>query len=225
MKKSFQQQAIMLRKQGWSYNVIIDRLGVSKSTLSAWLQNVPYTPNKSTLKRIKNGPAKSADTRRKIRLDKIAQIHTAAAIGLGKISQRDLWMAGIGIYIGEGSKKFEEVRIVNSNPMVIRIAVLWLREICMVPKDNLQLRLYAYPDTNIEKAKKFWQQTTGLPMSAFAKTHIDERTNKKAKKWSVLPHGTLHIVVRSYGDKTLGVSLHRKIMGWIESFYKHAGVV
>lgn len=225
MKKSFYKQAIDLRKHGWSYSVITERLGVSKSTLSNWLSDVPFTPNKTTIMRIKNGPAKSGEKRRKQKNENIKAIHKDAAIELGDITERDLWMMGIGLYLGEGSKKFEETRIVNANPKIIKLAVIWLTKICKVPKNNLQLRLYAYPDTDVNKAIKFWQKITTLSRQAFTKVQIDKRTDKKPKKWSQLPYGTLHIMVRSYGNKKLGVTLHRRISGWIESMFEHAGIV
>lgn len=225
MHKSYYNQAIRLRRQGWSYNVITKKLGVSKSTLSNWLHNVPFVPNRLTLERIKNGPAKSAEKRRRQRLENIKSLHREAAIQIEPINLRDLWMVGLGLYIGEGSKKFEEVRIVNSNPQIIKLAVVWLKKICEVPKKNMQLRLYAYPDTDIKRATLFWQKITGLDSKAFVRAQIDQRKNKKAKKWFQLPNGTLHIIVRSYGNKTLGVKLHRRISGWIETIYKHAGVV
>ena len=49
-------EAIKLRKKGHSYNLISLKLNISKSTLSYWLKEVPYTPNKEVLKRIKLGP-------------------------------------------------------------------------------------------------------------------------------------------------------------------------
>ncbi|MEK7665167.1 MAG: hypothetical protein AAB361_03450 [Patescibacteria group bacterium] len=42
-----------------------------------------------------------------------------------------------------------------------------------------------------------------------------------------MPYGTLHLRIRSYGEKEFGRRLHRRIMGWIESATKQitAGVV
>ncbi len=40
------QQAISLRKKGFSYNLITDKIGTLKSTLSAWLKDVPFLTNK-----------------------------------------------------------------------------------------------------------------------------------------------------------------------------------
>lgn len=56
------EQAINLRKKGYSYKLIIDKIGTSKSTLSAWLKNVPFEANKEVQQRIKAGPLKSGIT-------------------------------------------------------------------------------------------------------------------------------------------------------------------
>jgi len=55
------EKAIKLRKDGHSYNYIADLIGVSKSTLSCWLSDVPYTPNQETISRIGKARAKSGE--------------------------------------------------------------------------------------------------------------------------------------------------------------------
>lgn len=55
---SHHKQAIQMRRRGWSYNIIADKIGVSKSTLSAWLRTIPYIPNKTVTKRMRLGLAK-----------------------------------------------------------------------------------------------------------------------------------------------------------------------
>ncbi len=225
MKSSHYTQAVRLRKKGWSYNFIAKKLQVSKSTLSNWLRNIPYTPNKATIKRIKAGPAKSAMKRKQQKIERIKIAHQLAHRELGILNKRDLWMLGIGLYLGEGSKKFEEARVANADPKIIRLLIAWFVTVCKVPKENIQLRLYAYPDTNVKKVLKYWSGITKLSLQAFTKVIIDKRTDKKAKKWSALPNGTIHIIVRERGRKELGVALHRKIMGWIEAVYTNAGIV
>jgi lambda repressor-like predicted transcriptional regulator len=44
------EKALELRKAGFSYSYISAKTGLSKSTLSYQLAQVPYTPNKKTLK-------------------------------------------------------------------------------------------------------------------------------------------------------------------------------
>jgi len=43
MRFEEKQRARELRRQGWSYNDILKEVGVSKSTLSLWLRDIPLT--------------------------------------------------------------------------------------------------------------------------------------------------------------------------------------
>ena len=42
---------------------------------------------------------------------------------IGEITKRDLFMLGIGIYIGEGAKTFDIVRVINADPKIIKFTV------------------------------------------------------------------------------------------------------
>ena len=50
MKLFIKEKAIKLRKEGYSYSYIKDKLGISKGTLSYWLRDIKYVPNEYTLK-------------------------------------------------------------------------------------------------------------------------------------------------------------------------------
>src|SRR3989338_2718813 len=114
--KSLRQRARDLRRRGWSYNIIAQRLDLSKSTLSDWLREVPYTPNQEVIRRIRAGPAQAAVSKQRKRLGEILALKKDALRQIGKISERDLLFLGIGLYIGEGSKLYETTRIINSDP-------------------------------------------------------------------------------------------------------------
>jgi hypothetical protein len=45
-------EAERLRAQGYSYNMIKDKLGIAPSTMSYWFKNKPFTPNEEVLQRI-----------------------------------------------------------------------------------------------------------------------------------------------------------------------------
>ena len=135
---------------------------------------------------------------------------------LGKLSKRDLWLLGLGIYLGEGSKSCEIIRVINANPKVIKLAVKWFKKICGLRNENFSLRIHIYPDNDINDCIKFWSKTSGIPSKQFKKTQIDKRIDKSIKKKNKLPYGTAHLIVKSNGNKDLGVKLHRKIIGWIE---------
>lgn len=221
MKMNIKQRAINLRLKGWSYNIIIQRLGVPKSTLCHWLKEVPYKPNAKVIKRIKEGPAKSAEKRSKKRLESISLIKKRSAHELGKLSKRDLWMIGIGLYIGEGTKAYESTQIINSNPHIIKLSMKWFRNICEVPIKNFSISLHIYPDVSENQAKKYWSKITGVPISQFAKTQVDRRINKTNHRKRRLPYGTAEITIRACGESKHGVQLHRRIMGWIDVVYKN----
>lgn len=209
-------QAIEMRLAGYSYNMIKDKLGVSKSTLSNWLNQIPFTPNKQVLERIGAGKLKSALFKQKIKLDSMERAREEAKSEIGKLSKRDLFMLGIGVYIGEGDKTFEHVKVANSDPKIIKLAIKWFCDICGAKKANLRPRIHLYPDNDIDQCLKFWSKILNIPISQFGKTSIDARTDKKAIRKNKLPHGTLHLKLNANGLPYLGVLLHRKIMAWIE---------
>jgi len=214
---SLKEKAINYRKQGYSYGMISEKLGLAKSTLSNWLKEVPYRPSKETLERIKLAPIKSAQVAHDRKVANIAAIKKLAKKELGKLTKRDLWLLGIGLYLGEGSKLYERIRIINSDPEIIKLAVKWFKEICDLKNENLIPAIHTYPDNNIPETINYWSKITKIPKTQFNKTQIDRRNNKSRKKKRKLPYGTLHLQIKSNGRKEFGKSLHRRIMGWAEA--------
>lgn len=209
-----------MRARGWSYSVISERINVPKSTLSGWLRDVAYVPNKTVSGRISAGPLKSARVRNAIKLKTIADAKLSADTEIGEMSDRDLLMLGLGLYIGEGSKANESVRIINSDPNTVRLAMRWFRQTLKLENENLRADIHLYPDVDIEQAITYWSNITGLPKDRFGKTQIDRRLDKSERKSNKLMFGTLHITVISNGNKLNGVLLHRRIMALLEIIYK-----
>ena len=224
--KSLKDRAIALRRNGWSYNVISARLGVGKSTLSHWLRGIPYEPNKTIIERIRLGSARAAASKERRRSQQITLLKTQGRRELGHLSNRDLLLLGLGLYMGEGTKLYEDVRIVNSDPQVIRTAMAWLRRSCGVPNRNFVVVVHVYPDTSPAASVKYWSRITGVPKRQFEGVQVDRRLNKSVKKRRRLPYGTAHVKVYSRGDSRFGVALHRRIMGWLDAAQEQfAGVV
>lgn len=214
---SLKEKAISYREKGYSYNMISKKIGVNKSTLSNWLNHIPFSPNEEVVKRIGLAKLKSASFKHNQKIAEIKEMRALAKIELGKLTKRDLWLLGIGLYLGEGTKAYEQIRFSNSNPEVIKIAAVWFREICKLKDINFNPVIHIYPDNNIEETIRYWSEITGLPKKQFGKTYIDIRNNKSKTKRKILPYGTLHLRIKSYGEKQFGKRLHRRIMGWIES--------
>lgn len=213
---SAKSKVLLLRKRGYSYNYITEKTGVPKSTLSGWLVGVAYSPNKYTVRRIGKALAASGLAKSRARMNDLTCAQREAELIISKISKRDLLMLGIGVYVGEGTKSNEQVRVINSDARIISIAVRWFTEILSVPKENLQIRLHLYPDNNVQKSIQFWAKQTGISSGQFQKISVDRRLGKKVLNYGKLPYGTAHLSVQSRGDKRFGKHLARLILSMID---------
>jgi hypothetical protein len=216
---SLKKKAIEYRKQGYSYNMISEKIGLGKGTLSAWLKEIPYKPSKEVLKRIKLAPLKSAEVVHNRKVAEIFRVKKLAKKELGKFTKRDLWLIGIGLYLGEGSKLYETVRMTNSDPRIIKLTMQWFRNICGLKNENFSPAVHIYPDNNTKEAIRYWSNIIKIPKAQFQKTQIDRRKNKSKKKKRKLPYGTLHLQIKSCGKKEFGVNLHRRILGWTDATF------
>jgi hypothetical protein len=204
-----------MREEGYSYALIHEKLGISKSTMSYWFKDRPFQPNQYVLSRIQKGPGKVGIRRHNERTREIHELKQQGINEIGELSERDLWMLGLGLYIGEGSKTIEQIRIVNSDASVIYVCVRWLKEVCGLSSDNITITLHLYPDNDPEKCISYWQKITGLPRKNFRKTQIDKRQGKHKYRKNRLPFGTAHLRVISNGDSEKGVRLYRRVAGWV----------
>lgn len=214
---SLKEKAINYRGKGYSYNIISHRLGLSKGTLSDWLREIPYTINEEVKKRIKRAQLVVGQVNHEKRMASIKKMRMVAKKEMGKLTKRDLWLLGIGLYLGEGTKLQENTQVTNSDPEIIKLVIKWLWEICNLDTENFTITIHTYPDNNIKDTINFWSKTTGILEKQFGKTQIDRRTNKTNKKKRKLPYGTARLTIRANGKKEFGVNLHRRIMGWIEA--------
>lgn len=225
MYQVLRNKAISLRKKGYSYNLIKSRVPVSKSTLTNWLQEIPYTPNKIVRDRIAKNLLKFVLRTTRRRLKSIKAIRHEMKKKVAVPSERDLFMFGLGVYLGEGTKTFSIMRIINADPRVIRLSIIWLQKVFKVPKENFVLRVFLYPDSNVKKVFNYWSRITGLSKKQFYKPQIDIRTNKSGKKHNKLPYGTAHIGVKSFDKAEFGVQLQRRILSSIDAVFESFGIM
>lgn len=224
-KAHLRKDAIKLRKDGYSYSYIKDKVRVSKSTLSEWLSDFPYTRNKETIDKINKARLMANEAQREKKRCSIMCAKDLAIKDIGIFTKRDLFMLGVGIYIGEGSKTNNIARLANSDPRIIKTSICWFKKICRLQNINFSIRIHLYPDNNQKEAIAFWVKETGLARSAFLKTWVDTRTNKKRSNFGKLPYGTAHLTIKSAGQGNAGAFLLRRILAWIDIVHKNAGVV
>lgn len=224
-KEHLHGKAIELRKAGYSYTYIQKQTGVSKSTLSDWLFGLPYERNQETIEIINKARLMANEAQRAKKRKSIKDAMDLALDDIGKFTKRDLFMLGIGIYIGEGTKTGNQIRVVNSDPRIIKTFLVWFKKVMGLQNRNFSIRIHTYPDNNQKDTILFWMKKTGLPRESFLKTRIDFRTDKTRKNFNKLPYGTAHITVKGAGRGNVGVFLLRRILSWIEIVHQNAGIV
>jgi transcriptional regulator with XRE-family HTH domain len=181
-RKLDKQKALLMRKKGMSYSQIKEKLGVSKSTLSGWLYNMPLSE-----KRIRELQADSPiriekyrNTMRAKKEARLTEVFKKVSKDIGVFSKRELFLLGLFLYWGEGTKaKNTSVVLTNTNPAMLKFFIKWL-ELFNVKRKDLKIKLHLYSDMNIKKSIDFWSKELKISVSQFKKSYI-----KKTKLSSI----------------------------------------
>ena len=214
-------KARQLRNTGSSLNEITKRLGIPKSTVRYWCQDIVLS--KKRLKKLFQkqimGGTLSAEKLRKKRLLKIRRLKEEGISEIGNLSRRELFLIGASLYLAEGYNKGDgEFGFTNSNPKIIKLIIRWLNDCCKISKDKIHLRIalnYLHKDRTAS-VLQFWSKATKIPKSQFSKPTFIKVKNKKTYLNPEKYFGTLRVKVRNSTD------FRRKIMGWIEGIAKAA---
>lgn len=215
-----------LRLQGKSYNEITRLCNVSKSSLSIWFRDLSL-PSASRVRlaaRVREGTLRGLLERNRRQTALAQQRHqawrSAAERQVGRCTRRDLWIIGIGLYLGEGTKRGpgHEVRFANSDPAIIRCMMRFFREICGVQESKFRLAVHAYDGMDISAIERYWMQVTGIPNTQVQKTYLGvSRASTHRRSPHRLPFGTAHI-------KISDTALFHRIMGWIDGVHGSIGM-
>jgi transcriptional regulator with XRE-family HTH domain len=209
-------QARELRAQGLSYKEIAARLGVSKSSVSLWVHDLPVPERLSyeeTRKRAAEGSARYAAAQRQVRSAQHAAEREVIAAQIGELSDRELLIAGAIAYWCEGSKskpyrEVDRVTFINSDPNLVRFFLRFL-QVAGVPQEDLTFRIYIHETADVAAAERFWLDLTGAEAHQFRRATLKHHNPKTIRKnTGDAYHGCLKIdVLRSSG-------LYRKIEAW-----------
>jgi len=198
-KVKLRQQAIDLRKQDMSYSQIKQIQHVSKSTLSIWLKGLPLS--KERINELRGRSEKRIERFRKTMLMKkhrrILNIYNNQKAIITSLSKRELFLSGLFLYWGEGNKSSpHSVSINNSDPSVVKFALLWITKCLGVDKEKIRAFLHLYKDMNVKLELNYWSKVLDLPLTNFNKPYIKEskRTNIDHKGFG---HGTCGVVINN----------------------------
>jgi len=214
------EQAITLRTQGKSIGEIAKKLTVSKSTVSVWCRDIALS-DVAISKISKNGREKSvvglmrySESIRQKRITDTQKSMRLGADNLGKLSDRDIYCLGIGLYWGEGYKTGnQEFGFTNSDAQMITFYLRWLHVVFAIELKDLILRVSINQshEYRIKEVEKFWSKHTSIPTSQFTKPSFVKTQSKKVYSNHSQHMGTLRIKVRR------GTVMRREILGAIKS--------
>lgn len=212
-KDDVRARARELRLQGLTYDQIQLELGCSKSSISLWVRDLPK-PERRRSKEEASAVAKRGWERTlQLREAERQEAKDAAARESGPLSERELFLVGVGLYWAEGSKdkayaRRERVIFVNSDPDMIRLHLAWLR-LLGVKDEHLRYSLMIHETADTHGAERFWADLTGANVSQFLKTTLKRHNPKTTRKnTGESYHGCLAIRVLQSAD------LYRRIEGW-----------
>jgi len=202
------QQALALRKQGKSYSQIKNILGVSKSTLSGWLRNHPLSKqrikelrdwNEQRIERFRETMGRKKQKRLNLILAEQKKL-------LLPLKKREIFLIGLGLYWGEGTKcRMDYLSVANTNPDVINFYIYWLNKCLDVPKSKMKAYLHLYDDMDVKKEVAYWSTTLDVPKSQFTKPYIKKTSLEHIDHKGTFGHGTCNI-------RTNNVILTEKIL-------------
>src|SRR3989344_2795922 len=186
-------RAIELRLAGQTYTAIKTQLKISKGTLSDWLKNIPLSPeqiqqiSRNTVAHRVETYIKNTRAKRENIFKNYCSIQKQKLLPLNK---RELLIAGLFLYLGEGSKSRRSlIQITNSDPSIIKFSLFWITQVLGIPRNKLRIQLHLYKDMSIENEINFWLKTTGLRKEQIIKPYIKKTTSLKINHPS-FGHGT-----------------------------------
>jgi len=189
-------EAIRMRKEGASYSQIKEKIKVSKSSLSLWLRDMPLAEKR--LRELRDFSAirieRFSNTMRRKREGRWAEVRAKAVKTIGILSKRELLIAGLFLYWGEGGKtSVASTSLSNTDPAMILFFMRWL-EVLGVPKNRLRVHMHFYADMNIKTELQYWSKTLGLPPSSFTKPYIKTSNRSNLSYPQKFTHGTCNLM-------------------------------
>ena len=147
---------------------------------------------------------------------KIKECTEKANKDIRSLTEKESFVAGLGLYWGEGSKNGDNVRFYNANPLVVKFIMEWFRKSLKIEDDRFQMyvNINQIHKKRLQKVIEFWSKRTMVSVDQFRKPQLIKTKNKKVYENFSQHYGTLSIrIARSK-------NLLYQIMAWIDAMSK-----
>ncbi|HAT74133.1 MAG: hypothetical protein US30_C0006G0030 [Candidatus Moranbacteria bacterium GW2011_GWF2_36_839] len=210
-------KAINLRKEGLSIKEISKILGVSKSSASVWCSDVELS--KKQIQKLHErmvmggyvGRLKGANIQRKLKQERISFYNKQGKKEIEHLQKRELFIAGLALYWGEGGKRDSRARFYNSDHLIIAFIMRWFREILGVSDDRfiMYVTINQSHKERLSDIIEYWSKITKISTEQFRRPILIKSKNKKVYENHSRHYGTLCVSI-SRSSK-----LFYQIKGWL----------
>jgi transposase-like protein len=223
-KDDLKAKARELRDQGLAYHQIAAELGVSKSSVSLWVRDLPRPARLSyeeCLKRQNEAVAVYWTAERARREAARESIRQQARSSIGTLTDRELLIAGAIAYWCEGTKSKSYRRegrlaFINSDPLLIKLYLRFLSSagIC---QSQLSFRVSIHESADLQAAQDFWLEVTKADPSQFRRPSLKHHNPKTVRLNTAEGyHGCLRI------DVLQSATQYLQVEGWCEAIMTDA---
>ncbi|QMU79417.1 hypothetical protein GXW83_30620 [Streptacidiphilus sp. PB12-B1b] len=213
-KDDLREQARRLRREGRTYDEIEEALGVSRSSVSLWVRDLPKPPPRFTREELARRASEARwEPLRRLRDAERRTAKEAAAASIGDVSDRELFVMGVVLYWAEGTKdkayaRRESVALINSDPDVITVYLAWL-DLLGVDRSRLRFRVHIHESADVDGAQGFWADLVGVDVAELRRPTLKRHNPLTVRKNTGEDYrGCLVINVLGSAD------LYRRIEGW-----------
>jgi hypothetical protein len=201
-----------LRADGLTYDEIKHVTGASTGSLSLWLRDIPRDPARAEARRLARYRA-ACDRSRAKRHTARAELIASAAEEIGAVTDRELFLVGLGLYWAEGSKSkpwriYDRIVFINSDPSIITVFMRWLA-LLGVSRDHCHYHVAIHETADVPAAEEYWATLVGVSATTFTRPII-KRHRPKTVRYNTGDdyHGCVVV------DVLKSAELYRLVEGW-----------
>lgn len=190
MKRVEKQMAIEMRREGGTVPDIAKKLGVSRSTVSLWVRDLPLGDERIREGKIKGGLA-AAEVKRARISDEMSEVAIAVRSEWPLVRNDPLIISGLSLYAAEGRKRRRKSRnaagFANCDPRIIQVMIRFLVRIGMdIDRLMFRIQLPNPPTVDEEGAIEYWARSVGVERSMIRGVRVQPTERKRPPKY---PHG------------------------------------
>ncbi len=208
MKVEEKRKALKLRSQGFSYREILEKVNVSRGTLSLWLRD--YILTEKQIQRLKSLGDQARERTGITKKKNLNRIRKKIYDDYHPFYTDPFYMLGLGIYMGEGARyNLNTTSLSNTSHKILFIFKKWLKKYFF--KDGFQMYpyLHLYADIDINKAKEWWSKKLKIKIEKFKKPIIAVSCASKGKRKNILKYGTCNLRLGGKGNWKVRIKIQK----------------